>query len=167
MHKSKRKKKDKQLNINPARAGFFIFRNPIETLCFVVKNFPPKIFALKDFHYLCLPKKHGGVVCFGVKFFTVLDFNQIARVAQLVEQLICNQLVGGSSPFSGSVSKFQIDPPKPLRRRNESVTLESDTAIGNFEGQVPERPNGADCKSAVFRLQWFESTPAHPCQPKL
>ncbi len=28
-------------------------------------------------------------------------------------------------------------------------------------GQVPERPNGADCKSAVFRLQWFESTPAH------
>jgi hypothetical protein len=26
-----------------------------------------------------------------------------ARVAQLVEQLICNQLVGGSSPFSGSV----------------------------------------------------------------
>ncbi len=28
-------------------------------------------------------------------------------------------------------------------------------------GQVPERPNGADCKSAVFRLQRFESSPAH------
>jgi hypothetical protein len=27
----------------------------------------------------------------------------LAGVAQLVEQLICNQLVGGSSPFSGSV----------------------------------------------------------------
>jgi hypothetical protein len=27
----------------------------------------------------------------------------IAEVAQLVEQLICNQLVGGSSPFFGSV----------------------------------------------------------------
>ena len=26
----------------------------------------------------------------------------IAGVAQLVEQLICNQQVGGSSPFSGS-----------------------------------------------------------------
>ncbi|MFM2286623.1 MAG: hypothetical protein RLZZ543_2120 [Bacteroidota bacterium] len=26
-----------------------------------------------------------------------------AEVAQLVEQLICNQLVGGSSPFFGSV----------------------------------------------------------------
>ncbi len=25
-----------------------------------------------------------------------------ASVAQLVEQLICNQLVGGSSPFAGS-----------------------------------------------------------------
>ena len=29
-----------------------------------------------------------------------------ARVAQLVEQLICNQLVGGSSPFSGSFLQY-------------------------------------------------------------
>jgi hypothetical protein len=27
---------------------------------------------------------------------------KFAEVAQLVEQLICNQLVGGSSPFFGS-----------------------------------------------------------------
>ena len=30
-----------------------------------------------------------------------------AGVAQLVEQLICNQLVGGSSPFAGSNLEFE------------------------------------------------------------
>ena len=28
-------------------------------------------------------------------------------------------------------------------------------------GRIPEWPNGADCKSAVFRLRWFESIFAH------
>ena len=28
-------------------------------------------------------------------------------------------------------------------------------------GQIPEWPNGADCKSAGFRLRWFESIFAH------
>ena len=46
-----------------------------------------------------------------------------ATVAQLAEQLICNQRVGGSIPFGGS---------RPIARR----------------GEVPERPKGADCKSA-------------------
>ena len=45
-----------------------------------------------------------------------------ASVAQLVEQLICNQWVGGSSPFAGSM-------------------------LGDH-GEVPERSKGADCKSA-------------------
>ena len=46
-----------------------------------------------------------------------------ATVAQQAEQLICNQRVGGSIPFGGSMS---------MTRR----------------GEVPERPKGADCKSA-------------------
>ena len=29
------------------------------------------------------------------------------------------------------------------------------------EGQIPEWPNGADCKSAGLRLRWFESILAH------
>ena len=29
-------------------------------------------------------------------------------------------------------------------------------------GQIPEWPNGADCKSAGLRLRWFESIFAHP-----
>jgi hypothetical protein len=49
-----------------------------------------------------------------------------ADVAQLVEQLICNQLVGGSSPSIGSHTFI---------------------AIFKLTGGVPERSNGADCKS--------------------
>jgi|APCry1669188910_1035180.scaffolds.fasta_scaffold01071_2 hypothetical protein len=47
----------------------------------------------------------------------------IADVAQLVELLICNQQVGGSSPSIGSNLIFQA------------------------RGEIPERSNGADCKS--------------------
>ena len=46
-----------------------------------------------------------------------------AGVAQLVEQLICNQQVGGSSPSTSSIL---------------------------FYGGIPERPKGADCKSVAF-----------------
>ena len=37
-----------------------------------------------------------------------LEATNYATVAQLVEQLICNQLVGGSSPSSGSVKKREV-----------------------------------------------------------
>ena len=47
-----------------------------------------------------------------------------ADVAQLAEQLICNQQVIGSSPIIGFV-------------------------IYNYHGQIPERPKGADCKSVA------------------
>ena len=47
----------------------------------------------------------------------------LAGVAQLAEQLICNQQVAGSSPIASSSLSFVI-------------------------GGVPERPKGADCKSA-------------------
>ena len=55
-----------------------------------------------------------------------------AGVAQLVEQLICNQQVRGSSPFTSSIN-----------------------------GRVPERPKGTDCKSVAIQLRWFESTLFH------
>ena len=53
---------------------------------------------------------------------------QYAGVAQLVEQLICNQQVGGSSPSTSSKL--------PLQRTGEY-------------GGIPEWPKGADCKSVV------------------
>ena len=52
---------------------------------------------------------------------------KLAGVAQLVEQLICNQQVGGSSPSTSS------------SKRNE---------LNRF-GSVPKWPKGADCKSVV------------------
>ena len=57
-----------------------------------------------------------------------------ANVAQLVEQLICNQPVVGSSPSIGSV---------------------------RGTGEIPKWPTGADCKSAVLRLRRFESCSPH------
>ena len=58
---------------------------------------------------------------------------EFAGVAQLVEQLICNQQVAGSSPIA---------------------SLEN-----QFLGEVPKWTKGADCKSAGFGLQRFESSP--------
>ena len=44
-----------------------------------------------------------SIVTFAIPFMgPFFRVCQIAEVAQLVEQLICNQLVGGSSPFFGS-----------------------------------------------------------------
>ena len=53
-----------------------------------------------------------------------------AGVAQLVEQLICNQQVGGSSPSTSSIF-LSI-------RQNDAI-----------RGRIPEWPNGADCKSVA------------------
>ena len=52
-----------------------------------------------------------------------------AGVAQLVEQLICNQQVGGSSPSTSSTF---------LRRHAIEY------------GRFPEWPKGTDCKSVVY-----------------
>ena len=44
-----------------------------------------------------------------------------------------------------------------LHRSKNSCTF----APGFENGCFPEWPNGADCKSAVFRLRWFESISTH------
>ena len=66
----------------------------------------------------------------------------IAGVAQLVERLICNQMVGGSSPFAGSTKSA-------LLKLKKSV------------GEMAERSMAADCKSAGVRLRRFESFSPH------
>ena len=55
--------------------------------------------------------------------------NSYADVAQLAEQLICNQQVNGSSPFIG------------------------------FNGQIPEWPKGTDCKSAGTAFEGSNPSP--------
>ena len=61
-----------------------------------------------------------------LRLLTILLFSHlaVASVAQLVELLICNQSAGGSSPSAGS-----------------------NDMSADFDGGVPERPKGTDCKS--------------------
>ena len=72
-------------------------------------------------------------------------FCQSAGVAQLVEQLICNQRVGGSSPFASSKKTIQL------------CFLNT----GRF-GEMAEWLMAADCKSAApCELRRFESSSLH------
>ena len=72
-----------------------------------------------------------------------------------VEQLICNQPVGGSNPFAS----FNCTASHPCLRttRLTSRALRAQQILG----EVPERPKGADCKSAGVGLRRFESSPPH------
>ena len=66
-----------------------------------------------------------------------------AGVAQLVEQLICNQQVGGSNPSTSSRLKRGLFKRQPLH-------------MGEFpSGQMGQTVN------LLFRLRWFESTLSH------
>ena len=70
-----------------------------------------------------------------------------ADVAQLVEHLICNQAVGGSSPLISSIIYV-----KQCLTRNDQV---------ESNGELLKRPKRADCKSAGFYLRRFESFTHH------
>ena len=77
-------------------------------------------------------------MCYYFRAFHPGDRTKLAGVAQLVEQLICNQQVGGSSPSTSSTF-FKIK-----------------------YGRVPEWPKGTDCKSAAFA----SVVRIHPLPPK-
>ena len=76
--------------------------------------------------------------------FIVYLVPKIARVAQLVEQLICNQQVGGSNPSSGSKIVFLSG-----QRPCEEI------------GEIVKWPTTTDCKSVLLRVQRFESFSPH------
>ena len=59
-------------------------------------------------------------------------------MAQLAEQLICNQQVIGSSPIIGFI-QFNIE---------------------LYYGQIPEWPKGADCKSVVDDFEGSNPSPS-------
>ena len=102
-----------------------------------------------------------------------------AGIAQLVEQLICNQQVGGSSPSTSSKSrKAQLHMGGfPSGQREQTVNLSSMTSVVRIHhlpppflqfrypfrvsilfftlfkieyGRFPEWPKGTDCKSVVY-----------------
>ena len=84
-------------------------------------------FGKKPFVSLCknFSKKFSEnllTIYYSYDIFIKRSSREHAGVAQLVEQLICNQQVGGSSPSTSSIFIY---------------------------GRIPERPKGADCKSVV------------------
>ena len=103
-----------------------------------------------------------------------------ADVAQLAEQLICNQQVAGSIPIASSIFAklgrncrgFEFP---SLCSHGAGPAARPDAGEGNApssgcrwgeiprqkRGGVPEWPKGTDCKSVVARLRWFKSTPHH------
>ena len=70
-----------------------------------------------------------------------------AGVAQSVEQLICNQQVGGSNPSTSSIAKHLV------------------SASASSYGGIPEWPKGTDCKSAGNAFGG--SNPPSPTKPVL
>ena len=89
-----------------------------------------------------------------------------AGVAQLVEHLICNEVVGGSSPLASSAcrrgERRRSGAPRGTRAQPAAQRIPLPDAQGVTRcGGMPERPKGADCKSAGSRLRRFESFSLH------
>ena len=119
---------------------------------FRIKN-TSKFFHLTNSLTFAFPKKQAdNYVSFSSLYMghDSINRNQ-ARVAQLVEQLICNQLVGGSTPFSGSAGRVVVSRDETFwsGRRHDYI------------GQVVKWPTTTDCKSVLFGVRWFESILAH------
>ena len=77
--------------------------------------------------------------------------------SSVVEQLTCNQQVGGSTPFASSILKMQDT---GCRMRN-SGEMEDTSCVVLNKGEVAEWTKAADCKSAGASLRRFESFPPH------
>ena len=67
--------------------------------------------------------------------------------SSMVEQLICNQQVAGSSPIASSVEQ----PAAPARRERRAIEL---------FGRVPERSKGTDCKSVATGFEGSNPSPS-------
>ena len=61
----------------------------------------------------------------------------LAGVAQLAEQLICNQQVAGSSPFTSSIENFIIVDGFPSGQREQTVNLPSQTSMVRIHPHPP------------------------------
>ncbi len=72
---------------------------------------------------------------------SLLNIN--ADVAQLAEQLICNQQVIGSSPIIGFTGFLPVILKKQVIRNSRFAV-----PLMTYNGRIPEWPKGTDCKSA-------------------
>ena len=74
-----------------------------------------------------------------------------AGVAQLVEQLICNQQVGGSSPSTSSIELNMGD--FPSGQRGQTVNLLSTTSVVRIHHPPPKRDVSKDASLFSFAEQ--------------
>ena len=79
--------------------------------------------------------------------YSINDKNQYADVAQLAEQLICNQQVVGSTPTVGFRGGLSTD-----MKMGYCVLIEY--------GRIPEWPKGTDCKSAGDAFEGSNPSPS-------
>ena len=75
--------------------------------------------------------------------------------SSVVEQLTCNQQVGGSTPFASSTAKMQK---ARCRMQDIGNNLESASCIVSDEGELAEWTMAPDCKSGGATLRRFESS---------
>src|SRR5215510_13475595 len=89
----------------------------------------------------------------------------------LVEQLICNQQVGGSNPFAssrpGSAGRNQYLTPRnaTITNRNRQQTQYAPNTrfpIRQIVGEVAKRSNAADCKSVALAASKVRVLPSPP-----
>ena len=78
-------------------------------------------------------------------FDNILILSEKATVAQQAEQLICNQRVGGSIPFGGSMERF------PSGQREQTVNL---PALPSEVQILPSPP--CELKSFVVFVEFVE-----------
>jgi hypothetical protein len=80
-----------------------------------------------------------------------IDVSMKSWRSSVVEQLICNQQVGGSNPFASSNNMMQ----------DTGFIMDHESCISFSRGEVAEWTKAADCKSAGASLRRFESCPPH------
>jgi hypothetical protein len=99
------------------------------------------------------------------RMWRLADCRGSGAVAQLGERLNGIQEVRGSIPLGSTGEGTARAPVAQLDRASDfgSEGREFESLRAHLEGKggVPERPNGADCKSAGLCLRRFESYPHH------
>ena len=88
-------------------------------------------------------------------------FLKVAGIAQLAEQLICNQEVGGSNPSSGTTFKASAHP-RPLFWHTERRYIKTIRAKKHTVAEMIDRYIAAvgddkkDAKTQAGQLQWWK-----------
>ncbi len=113
--------------------------------------------TIKHFVKICLPP-----VLSSVQNLKIMDEStHKSWRSSVVEQLTCNQQVGGSNPFASSTRfdfGYRISDIGFKREWFYSAIRNQQSAIA---GEVAEWTKAADCKSAGVSLRRFESFPPH------